>query len=86
MNREANIVRHGRVTFVALMTKMNGMSIRGRFEWRINDQHQLVDELWMTCARLVKEGGYLRILFLAASYGSLRRLLYRSQVRQSPRE
>ena len=59
MNHVSNTVRHGRVGYAAVMTKMNAMVIRDSWGERIIDHHELVDGLWMTCGRPVKGGGYL---------------------------
>ncbi len=66
MNRESIIVRQGRVTCAALLTKMNGLIIRDRHDAATSERNKLVDGLWMTCARLVNHGGYLHTLFFAA--------------------
>lgn len=47
------------------MTKMNGIVMHDRCALRRLDERGLVDGLWMTCVRLVQQGGYLRTLFLA---------------------
>ena len=71
MNRESIFVRHGRVTYAARLTKMNGLLIRECRDARTIDRNELVDGLWMTCARLVNHGGYLCTMFFASALWQL---------------
>lgn len=71
MNRESIFVRHGPVTCAARLTKMNGWLIRECREARTIEWNEPVDGLWMTCARLVNHGGYLRTLFFTAALWQL---------------